>query len=87
MISTFPRFCGVRRKKRSSFLGKCFLRRPGIDGTPFVLTGNAILLNGVVKTANREIGVPGFQSKSFTQTFEAQFKEDAPKRSIGKMCR
>ena len=26
------------------------------------LHGNAILLNGVVQSANREIGVPGFQS-------------------------
>ncbi len=32
-----------------------------------ILPGNAILLNGVVQTANREIGVPGFQPVQFVQ--------------------
>jgi hypothetical protein len=31
--------------------------------------GNAILLNGVVQTANREIGVPGIQPLRFVQGF------------------
>jgi hypothetical protein len=30
-----------------------------------MLPGNAILLNGVVHTANREIGVPGWQPRRF----------------------
>jgi hypothetical protein len=44
-------------------------------------------LNGAVQTANREIGVPQFETKVFPRTFQIQFNADAPKRSIGKMCR
>ena len=32
-----------------------------------ILRGNAILLNGFVQTANRELGVPGFQPVRFVQ--------------------
>jgi hypothetical protein len=49
-------------------------RKAGVDlallgGDP----GNAILLNGVVQTANLEIGVPGFQPQVLKSTSEFRF--------------
>ena len=37
--------------------------------------GNAILLNGVLQTANLEIGVPGFPSQVPTPTSEFRFNK------------
>jgi hypothetical protein len=40
--------------------------------------GNAILLNGVKQTANREIGVPAFQPPIPKPTSEFRFNGNSP---------
>jgi hypothetical protein len=48
-----------------------------LDGCP----GNAILQNGVQKTANREIGVPGLQPQVRSLTWELMFSQPSPSSS------
>src|ERR1700732_504883 len=49
--------------------------------------GNAILLNGVVQTANLEIGVPGFQHQVPTSTSKFKFRAARGVRSFKEFWR
>jgi hypothetical protein len=49
--------------------------------------GNAILLNGVMPTANLEIGVPGFQPKAPTSTSECRLRAVRGVRSLKEFWR
>jgi hypothetical protein len=44
--------------------------------------GNAILQNGVMQTANLEIGVPGLQPQVLQSTSEFRFNANSPKGII-----
>jgi hypothetical protein len=62
-----------------------FFRGKPAEATPILRSSstleispaNALLLNGAVQTANREIGAPGFQPKTPFRTIETQLEEKA----------